>query len=60
MVNDYGGLPESDRDISLEEFERLIDSIPSLKLMTISPHIEAKSNYLRLQALLSRSVHAIE
>ena len=51
-MNDLGGLPESERDMSETDFELLIDSIPSIKIMTISPHIEAKHNYKRLKILI--------
>lgn len=35
-------------------FEELLDSIPDLKMMTISPHLEAAGGYQRTRALLSR------
>ena len=56
MVNDLGGLPPSQQDISLTEFHSLLDSMPSLRVMTISPHLEASHNYLRIQALVNRSI----
>ena len=54
MVNDLGGLPPSHHDMSLTEFHTLLDSMPSLRVMTISPHLDAPKNYLRIQALLNR------
>lgn len=56
MVNDLGAMPPTDRDISLDNFERLLDAIPSLKVMTISPHLEAARGYERIKALVRRGV----
>jgi N-acetylglucosamine-6-phosphate deacetylase len=57
VVNDCGGLPVSDVDITLDDFQSLIDSMrPHLKVMTISPHLEAKNNYSRIKALLERGI----
>ena len=57
MVNDLGGLPPSDTAIPLDGFEQLLDSLaPSLKVMTISPHLEAQGSYQRMKALLDRWV----
>lgn len=55
MVNDLGGLPPSHQDLSLVEFQTLLDSMSSLRMMTISPHLDATNNYLRIQALVNRS-----
>ncbi|XP_019859635.1 PREDICTED: uncharacterized protein LOC109587857 [Amphimedon queenslandica] len=54
LVNDFGGLPESERHMTETDFELLIDSIPSIKIMTISPHIEARHNYKRLKLLIKK------
>lgn len=54
IVNDLGGLPPSHQDMSLTEFQSLLDSMPSLRMMTISPHLETTQNYLRIQALVNR------
>jgi N-acetylglucosamine-6-phosphate deacetylase len=56
VIATCGGLPNSDLDISKENFERLLDSMPSLKIMTISPSLEQKRNYERIRALLERGV----
>ncbi|XP_011409136.1 PREDICTED: N-acetylglucosamine-6-phosphate deacetylase-like, partial [Amphimedon queenslandica] len=56
LVNDFGGLPESERDMTETDFELLIDSIPSIKIMTISPHIEARHNYKRLKLLIKKGI----
>ena len=53
-MNDCGGLPQGSNEISLTDFVKLIDAIPSLKIMTISPHLESKTGYSRLRALLDR------
>ena len=55
MVNDLGGLPPSHQDLTLTEFQSLLDSMPSLRMMTISPHLDTSNNYLRIQALVNRS-----
>ena len=54
IVNDLGAMPVSDVAMPLVRFEQLLDSIPSLRVMTISPHVDAKDGYQRIQALLKR------
>jgi N-acetylglucosamine-6-phosphate deacetylase len=49
-------MPPSDHDISLDRFENLLDEIPRLKVMTISPHLEAAMEYHRIKALIKRGV----
>ncbi len=49
-------MPPTDSDMSLSDFENLLDSIPRLKVMTISPHLEAAVKYQRLKALIERGV----
>ena len=49
-------MPATDDDMSLSDFECLLDSIPRLKVMTISPHLEAATGYQRLKALIQRGV----
>ena len=56
IVNDLGAMPPSNSTMTLKEFESLLDSIPHLKVMTISPHLEAPGGYRRLNALLERGV----
>ena len=53
-MHDLGAMPPSDSTMSTERFEQLLDSIPSLKVMTISPHLEAVCRYQRMEALLKR------
>ena len=54
IVHDLGAMPPSDTAISLDGFEQLLDSIPSPRVMTISPHLEAGEGYGRMKALLQR------
>jgi N-acetylglucosamine-6-phosphate deacetylase len=59
VVATRGGLPEQNNQPTLTEFEQLIDSIPSLKVMTIAPSLEAKfetTPFARLRALLRRNI----
>jgi N-acetylglucosamine-6-phosphate deacetylase len=44
VVADLGGLPQGDAQMSLGDFESLLDIIgPGLKIMTISPSVEANA-----------------
>ena len=54
IVNDLGAMPVSDAAMPLVRFEQLLDSIPGLRVMTISPHVDARDGYQRIQALLKR------
>lgn len=56
IVNDLGAMPPTKHGMPLLEFERLLDAMPHLRVMTISPHLEAKENYARIDALLKRGV----
>lgn len=56
IINDLGAMPVTDNSMSLVDFEKMLDSIPRLKLMTISPHLEASVDYQRLRALVKRGV----
>lgn len=49
-------MPPVDNTMSLQEFETLVDSIPSLKVMTISPHLEARGGYQKIKMLVKRGV----
>lgn len=49
-------MPPSDTSMPLVEFEHLLDSMPNLKVMTISPHLEAPGGYQRIKVLLARGV----
>ncbi|XP_070555715.1 N-acetylglucosamine-6-phosphate deacetylase-like [Ptychodera flava] len=56
IVNDFGGLPESEVEMPIPEFRALLDMMPSCKIMTISPRIDAKSGYQRIKLLLERGI----
>lgn len=56
IVADYGGLPTADTDLSQEAFEALCATMPSMKVMTISPSCEARCNYERLKHLVKIGV----
>ncbi len=40
--------------MSVEDFTALVDNIPLLKIMTISPHVDAMNNYDKIRALIKR------
>lgn len=56
VVHDRGGLPQANNRISQEAFTSLCASLPSMKVMTISPHIDAASGYEKIRYLLQRGV----
>ncbi len=56
IIHDLGAMPATDSGMSVGDFETLLDSIPRLKMMTISPHLEAAISYSRLKALIRRGV----
>ncbi|XP_071964252.1 N-acetylglucosamine-6-phosphate deacetylase-like [Antedon mediterranea] len=56
IVNDLGGLPKGNNQMSMTEFNQLLDSMPSCKLMTISPHIDVQSGYEKINALVQRGI----
>ncbi|KAK7197257.1 N-acetylglucosamine-6-phosphate deacetylase-like protein [Novymonas esmeraldas] len=56
VIHDRGGLPECRTEMSLDEFKGLVASMPSLRVMTISPHIEARSGYAKIRHLLEKKV----
>mmetsp|Transcript_56032 Transcript_56032/g.64284 ORF Transcript_56032/g.64284 Transcript_56032/m.64284 type:complete len:447 (+) Transcript_56032:52-1392(+) len=56
IIQDNGGLPAVENDPSLEDFKALCKTMPSMKVMTISPTREALCGYKRLQHLLEIGV----
>ena len=54
IITDLGGLPGSYNEMTCDEFERLLDKMPHLKIMTISPHTEAAVGCKRIKCLLER------
>ena len=56
LVADSGGLPPCETNMSLDSFKALCAAMPSLKVMTIAPSLEAPRGYDRLQHLLTLGV----
>ncbi|KAG5489885.1 hypothetical protein JKF63_00002 [Porcisia hertigi] len=56
VIHDRGGLPKCKSEMSLHDFKRLVASMPSLRVMTISPHIEARSGYQKIRHLLKEKI----
>ena len=58
IVTDLGGLPGSYNEMTLDEFEQVLEKMCHLKIMTISPHTEASNDYKRIKCLLKRCRHS--
>ena len=43
VVADLGGLPQSEQDMALDRFRQLLDALPFLRMMTISPTMELRA-----------------
>lgn len=57
IVHTLGGLPTNqETQMEISEFEKFLDENEGLKVMTISPLIDSKSNYGRIRALLKRNI----
>ncbi|KEG08552.1 putative N-acetylglucosamine-6-phosphate deacetylase-like protein [Trypanosoma grayi] len=56
VINDRGGLPACENRWSLERFKELCATMPSMRIMTISPHIDAINNYELIKHLLRTGV----
>lgn len=56
IIATCGGLPHSDINMPNERFAAFLDSMPCLKVMTISPSLEKGRNYERLRMLLERGI----
>jgi N-acetylglucosamine-6-phosphate deacetylase len=56
IIATTSGLPASKSQLSLNEFDELVDSMPSLRIMTISPSLECKCDYERIKSLVKRGV----
>lgn len=52
IITDLGAMPQSYNEMTTDEFEQLLDKMPHLKVMTISPHAEVSHNYNRIKCLL--------
>lgn len=56
IIQDWGGLPIADSDISVNDFKALCATMPSLRIMTISPTKERQKNFERLRYLVEIGV----
>jgi hypothetical protein len=56
IIADYGGLPLSETRMPLPRFRALLDRMPGLRVMTISPSVDAADDYARVAELSSRGV----
>lgn len=56
IIHDRGGLPACCTTHSLDQFKRLCASMPSLRVMTISPHLDAMCGYERIRHLMQLGV----
>jgi N-acetylglucosamine-6-phosphate deacetylase len=59
IVATLGGLPDSSKQVAndIADFESLLNDIGEhLKMMTISPSVEAQTNYCRMKALVQRNI----
>lgn len=56
VIQDRGGLPGTESEISLEDFTALCSTMPNLKIMTISPSKEYPKQYERIKHLLELGV----
>ena len=54
IICDFGGLPRNSRELSAIEFENLLDAMPGLKMMTISPRAASKLDYEAVRMLHER------
>lgn len=56
IISDQGGLPPADTNLPLDEFKKLCATMPSMKIMTISPSKEALVGFERIKHLLEIGV----
>eukprot|EP00931_Biecheleriopsis_adriatica_P076626 TRINITY_DN50314_c0_g1_i1.p1 TRINITY_DN50314_c0_g1~~TRINITY_DN50314_c0_g1_i1.p1 ORF type:complete len:481 (+),score=61.49 TRINITY_DN50314_c0_g1_i1:78-1520(+) len=59
IIASLGGLPRSDAEMPMAAFKKLLDALgPALKVMTISPSIEARAEmpFAKLRLLIERGV----
>lgn len=54
IICDFGGLPRNSTRLSATEFGNLLDAMPGLKIMTISPHVTSKMEYKAIKVLHER------
>lgn len=56
IIQDRGGLPSGESEMPLADFKHLCSSMPSLKVMTISPSKDAPKGFERIKHLLDIGV----
>lgn len=56
IIETCAGLPPSNSMMDLQEFKTLIDSMPFLKIMTISPTLDYTKNFEKTLFLIGRNV----
>lgn len=56
VIQDRGGLPPSRSLLSQAQFKALCARMPSMRVMTISPHIDSRDQYAKIRYLLSLGV----
>eukprot|EP00048_Salpingoeca_helianthica_P018090 m.240660 g.240660 ORF g.240660 m.240660 type:complete len:402 (-) comp23526_c0_seq1:22-1227(-) len=57
IINDAGALAAGDAAMSVTDFAAFLDWLgPALRVMTISPHVDAKTGFARIKTLASRGV----
>jgi N-acetylglucosamine-6-phosphate deacetylase len=55
LIRSRGALPPC-KDLSDEEFKEFVDSMPMMKVMTISPSLEAPLGYSRMKYLFEKNI----
>jgi len=55
IIRTKGALPDAMLS-SIEDFKSLVDSLPALKVMTISPSLESPNNFERIKYLFEKDV----
>lgn len=56
LLTPTGALPDSETNINMDDFKEFVDSLPLLKVMTISPSLEAIVDYQRIKYLFEKDV----
>lgn len=56
VIRSKGALPDSETNINMDDFKEFVDSLPLLKVMTISPSLEAIVDYQRIKYLFEKDV----
>eukprot|EP00298_Acanthocystis_sp_HF-20_P009964 c18595_g1_i3.p1 GENE.c18595_g1_i3~~c18595_g1_i3.p1 ORF type:complete len:236 (-),score=74.52 c18595_g1_i3:67-774(-) len=56
IVSDLGGLPEGENSLDELKFNNFLNSLAFVKVMTLSPHEDAKKQYMYTKALLKKNI----